>query len=836
MTSPIAKHGLGDPTPTKNPASAEPVNYLIAMKCQQNLATWVTILEYIQLTRNTHLHKAHLFLCCILSILIICQLVVADPPKVGIPLPSNSVAVSDDALATFFNPAGLGAGQQGLNLYYLRASESDFGVDDAFFFSASKAGVGMEFATGEDGVDFNRYTLSSGSGIGSSIYWGTGYSWINSDDKAYDKITSWSLGLMFRRRYLSTGIIARDLNRPRFHGEKLGRTYDFGVALRPSTSRVTLSIDARKVEQVEGLDLNFAVEIRPFRWATLRGSVNDDSSFDIRFGVNFRQFGLGMYNRFDENREHKKGIGYISISQALHTTRHIRRNAFLDVQMSEIEKTLKVAKRDREVAGVLIKIGGSRYGIGRLQEIRDAILDFKASGKKVVGYMTNCSTGNYLLASVCDRIVLHPSGEVRLIGLRSETSFYKGILDKLGIRADLEHIGEYKSASDIFTREKMSDAHREVQNAILDDLYGQLTQSIADKRNWTQDDVKSLIDQGPFTAKQALAHGIVDQLAYRDELKGIAKDLTGKNCRLVKARQYLGITEYEHDWEVPLPKIAIIEATGMMMTGESFTDPFTGTRTMGSTTIARAIRNVRKNSSVKAVVLRIDSGGGLVVAADTIWRELMRLKGVKPLVVSMGDVAGSGGYYIAAPADVIVAEPGTITGSIGVISGKYNLKGFYDKIGLHKEIIKRGKHADFYTDYGDYPVEEREIIRAQIQEIYEDFIGKVAEGRGMTKEAVDQIGRGRIWTGKQAKEIGLVDELGGLNLALSIARKKVGLERKEVQLIRLPKQGVWEQWLDAFHAARLSRSPTNWKFPTLAEAIMAHRTFLVMPYNVKVNN
>ena len=782
------------------------------------------------------MHKIHLLLCTILSILIACQFAAAGLPKVSVPLPSNSVAVSDDALATFLNPAGLGAGQRGLNLYYLRASETDFGVDDALLISAAKAGFGMEFVTGEDGIDFNRYTLSSGSGIGPSIYWGTGYSWINSDDAVYDKITSWSLGLMFRRRYLSTGIVARDLNRPRFHREKLGRTYDFGVAIRPSTSRITLSIDARKVEKVRGLDFNFAVEIRPFRWMTLRGSLNDDSSFDIRFGINFRQFGVGMYNRFDDNQAYRQSVGYISLSQALHTTRHIRRNAFLDVQMEEIEKTLKVAKRDREVEGALIKIGGRRYGIGRLQEIRDTILDFKASGKQVIGYMTNCSTGNYLLASACDRIVLHPSGEVRLIGLRSETSFYKGVLDKLGIRADLEHIGEYKSASDSFTREEMSAAHREVQNAILDDLYDQLTQSIADKRSWTQDDVKALIDQGPFTAKQALMHGIVDRLAYRDELKGMAKDLTGKNCRLVKARQYLGIIEYEYDWEVPLPKIAVIEAEGMMMTGESFTDPFTGTRTMGSTTIARAIRSVRNDSSVKAVVLRIDSGGGLVVAADIIWRELMRLKDVKPLVVSMGDLAGSGGYYIAVPADVIVAEPGTITGSIGVVSGKYSFKGLYDKIGLHKEIIKRGKHADFYTDYGDYPAEEREIIRTQTKEIYEDFIGKVAEGRSMTKEAVDQIGRGRIWTGKQAKEIGLVDELGGLNLALSIAREKAGLTRKEVQLIRLPRRGTWEQWLEAFDTVRLIRSPTSWKFPTLAEAIMAHRTFLVVPYNVQLND
>ena len=786
--------------------------------------------------KGAHLNKTHTFLYTILTILIACQPVIADSPKANTRLPSSSVAVTDGALATFFNPAGLGAAHRGLEFYYLRTYKGDSDGDDALFISAAKTGFSMEFATAADDTDFNRYTLSNGSHLGKSFYWGTGYSWINSDDKAYDKFSSWSLGLMFRRRYLSIGAIARDLNRPRLRGEKLGRTYDFGVAIRPRTSWITFSVDGRKVEDVDGLHFSYALEIRPVRGVTLRGNLNEDNSFDLRFGINIGQVGLGTYNRFNDDQARQEGVGYISLSQALHTTRHIRRNAFLDVRMGEIEKTLKVAKRDREIAGALIKISGRRYGIGRLQEIRDALLDFKASGKKVIGYMHNCSTGNYMLASACDRIVLHPSGEVRLIGLRSEVSFYKGVLDKFGIRADLEHIGEYKSASDLFTRKEMSEAHREVQNAILDDLYDQLTQSIAEGRNWTQEHVKQLIDQGPFTAKQALKNGLVDQLAYRDELKGIAKELTGENRRLVKVRKYLGINEYEYDWETPLPKIAIVEAEGMMVTGKSFTDPFTGTRTMGSTTIARAIRSVRKDSSVKAVVLRIESGGGLVLAADIIWRELMQLKKVKPLVVSMGDVAGSGGYYIAVPADMIVAEPGAITGSIGVISGKYSFKGLYDKIGIHKEIIKRGKHADFYTDYGDYPPEEREIIQNQIQEIYDEFISRVAAGRGMTKEAVNQIGKGRIWTGKQAKEIGLVDELGGLELALLIAREIAGLENKEVQLVRLPKQSLREQWLNALHAAGSIISPTGRKFPTLADVMTGHRFFLVTPYNVRVND
>ena len=349
-----------------------------------------------------------------------------------------------------------------------------------------------------------------------------------------------------------------------------------------------------------------------------------------------------------------------------------------------------------------------------MQEIRDAVADFKSAGKRAICYAHSYTTGSYIVASACDQIILHPSGEVRLIGLRSESSFYKRTLDKLGIRADLEHVGDYKSASDLFTRESMSDAHREVQNSILDDLYNQICESIAADRGLTQDQIKGQIDQGPFTSKQAVNAGVVDRIAYRDELEAIAKELTGGTHSLVKATAYLNTEIYQPDWEVPLPKIAVIEAVGTMVTGESFSDPFTGGRAMGAATIARAVRSVREDNSIKAVVLRIDSGGGLVIAADTIWRELTRLKAVKPLIVSMGDVAGSGGYYIAVPAHVIIAEPGTITGSIGVIGGKYSLKGLYDKIGVRKEIIKRGKRADFYTDYGDYPPEERAIVLRQM--------------------------------------------------------------------------------------------------------------------------
>ena len=778
----------------------------------------------------------------------------AASPKTRTHLPTSSIAVSDDALATFFNPSGLGTGR-GLNLYYLRTYQSDWAGDDAFFLAVPNGGFGVEFATANADTTFTRYTLSGGRHLGHSLYWGTSYSWINSDEQTYDTFYSLSLGLMYRRRYFSIGAMARDLNQPKLLGEKLGRTYDLGVAIRPGTWRTTLSIDMQKTQGVEGVDLRYAMEVRPIRELMLRGTLNSDLSFDVRFGINIGNWGIGTGNTFDENRETEAGVGYFHFSNIPVTKQLPRRRMFLDLQMDSLKEVLSIAKSDEDIAGILVRINGNSYGMAQLQEMADAILNFRESGRVVLCYLTNCSTGDYIVASTCDGILMHPSAEVRLIGLRTERSFYKGALDILGIRADLEHIGKYKSGSDAFTRKDMSEAEREIQNIILDDLYEQLVETIANGRGWTPEDVKKRINTGPYTAQQAFAAELVDRLVYEDELIEVVTELTDTHTDLVSPNEYAESRVYMQNWQVPQPKIAIIEAKGLMVTGDSFINPLTGTQVMGADTIVDAIKDAKDDDSIKAVVLRIDSGGGLVAAADIIWRALVQLTEVKPLVVSMGDVAASGGYYIAAPADVIVAEPGTITGSIGVISGKYSLKGLYEKLGIEKEILKRGDHADFYTDYGDYPPSEQEIIQKQIKEIYDDFIRKVALGRDeLTKTEVDNLGRGRIWSGRQAQENGLVDELGGLSLALAIAQEYAGLQEKVVEIIRFPKQTRVSQFLSNFRlvsaplhqvvSAYIDGANKTTKLPLitryggfsdtvkLINTIRQHRLFLLMPYQI----
>ena len=787
---------------------------------------------------------------------------VAAPPKARTHLPASSIAVSDDALATFFNPSGLAAGH-GLNLYYLRTYQSDWAGDDAFFLAVPGAGFGIEFGTADADTDFTRYTLSGGYHLGNSLYWGTGYSWMNSDDKGYDGFRSLSMGLMYRRRYFSIGATGHDLNRPKLLGEKLGRTYNLGLALRPGTWRTTLSIDLQKTQGIEGIELRYALEVRPIREFMLRGTVNNDLSFDVRFGVNVGNWGFGTGNAFDKNREARSGVGYFHFSNVPKTKSLPRRRMFLDLPMHSLKQVLPIAKWDEDVTGVLVRIDGSSFGIAQLQEMSDAILDFRESGRVVLCYLSNCSTGDYIVASACDGILIHPSAEVRLIGIRTERSFYKGALDMLGIRADLEHLGKYKSASEAFTRREMSEAHREIQNIILDDLYEQLVERIADGRGWTHESVKKRIDAGPYTARQAFTAELVDRLVYEDKLLEVVTELTDARTDLVPLSEYVRSGLYEQDWRVPQPKVAIIRAEGLMLTGDSFVDPFMGTQVMGADTITRIIKAVKDDDSIKAVVLRIDSGGGLVVAADTIWHELVQLKAVKPLVVSMGDVAASGGYYIAAPANAIVAEPGTITGSIGVIGGKYSFKGLYEKLGIHKEILKRGEHADFYTDYGDYPPAEKAIVQKQIREIYNDFIEKVALGRtDLTVEDVDRLGRGRVWSGKQAKENGLVDELGGLSLALAIAREHAGLEKKSIEIVEFPKSTWLSQLFNNFRrpftplfrggfknsdiADRGVGTEPRLQFITrygglsttarLLNTIRKHRFFLLMPYHISVGN
>lgn len=475
--------------------------------------------------------------------------------------------------------------------------------------------------------------------------------------------------------------------------------------------------------------------------------------------------------------------------------------------LRSITKQIDKIRKDDEVIGVLLKI--ERLGIGwaKLQELRDKIIQLRNDGIEVISYLESGGNLEYLLACAADRIVLMPAGMVGLTGLRAEVMFYRGLLDKLDIKADMYSVGKYKSAIEPFMRDSMSQAQREAMNAILDDLYAQQVEIIASGRGEIDGALAAtLIDQGPFTAEEAYRERLVDELQYYDELVQSIEERAERKIRVVSdyGKQLMEPPELTGFGGVMRlfsmltsskrptagegqPKIALIYATGPIMS-DAPTSPFTSGQVITPDVMADALREAREDSRIQAVVMRVDSPGGSAVASDAIWREVLLTQQEKPLIVSMSDVAGSGGYYIAMAAGTIVAGPGTITGSIGVLGGKLNLKGLYNKIGIKKEVITRGKNANLYSDYGDFTPTERERLQKLLETIYQDFVHKAAQGRNKTEAEIHELAQGRIWTGKQAKEIGLVDELGGLDSALAIAKKQIGLETAdEIDIIILPK-------------------------------------------------
>jgi protease IV len=451
--------------------------------------------------------------------------------------------------------------------------------------------------------------------------------------------------------------------------------------------------------------------------------------------------------------------------------------------------SLRKAKVDKRITGVMLDIDMSGAGWAKAEEIRNVIEDFRTSGKPVYAYMETGLNKDYYIATACDKIFLPPPGELFTIGLAADVMFFRGSLDKLGIYPDIYQIGKYKSAGDTFTQKQMTDAHREYINALLDDLYGRYVDAIAKTRKKTPDEIKKLIDDAPYSAAKAKEVGLIDGIAYHDEVEKEFKKRLGykesDQLHIARSSDYkeisqesLGLNKGE--------KIAVVYAAGDITSGRS-TYSSSGQQTIGSDSMVKAINDARNDASIKAIVLRIDSPGGSGLASDIIWRAIETAKEKKPVVVSMGDVAASGGYYIACNANKIVAEPSTITGSIGVVGGKPVLKGFYDWIGVSNEYVLRGKNAGMFRESEKFTDTERAKFEEFIKSTYDDFITKVGKGRGKEKSYIDSVGQGRVWTGQQGKERGLVDEYGGLDKALEIAKQLANIPAdKSIQRVTMP--------------------------------------------------
>ena len=473
-------------------------------------------------------------------------------------------------------------------------------------------------------------------------------------------------------------------------------------------------------------------------------------------------------------------------------------------------RSLQMAKRDPRIRTVLLMPSTLESPFwGKVQELRDAIIDFRKSGKKVIAFLEYGGDREYYLATAADRVFLLPTSPLDLTGVASYEVFLRGAFDKAGAYPDFLHIGDYKTAVNQLTEKGFTPAHREMSESLNHDMYDQLVRGIAMSRKKTESEVRALIDQGPFSPQDALRAGLVDDLAYLDQLDDRVPEMrpASGDLRRVEGADYQRISPRSVGIR-PRSRIAVLYAVGVIASGKSSFDPVNG-GVVGSDTLVDQIRQVRADDSVKAIVLRIDSPGGSSVASDVIWRELMITRDEKPsrpLITSMSDLAASGGYYIAVPGQVIVAQPATLTGSIGVYSGKFVIDGTLAKVGVNTATVKSGMNADINSPFSRFTPDQQAKLQNYMQGFYDNFVAKVAAGRHTTPERIQAVAQGRVWTGAQARERGLVDMLGGLDTAVAVAKERAKIPADEdVELVAYPpRRSFYEALTEQFGSSSVS--------------------------------
>ena len=526
--------------------------------------------------------------------------------------------------------------------------------------------------------------------------------------------------------------------------------------------------------------------------------------------------------------------------------------------LSNLLLQLRKAKADKRVGAVLLDVGMIGAGWAKSEEIRDAVADFRKSGKPVYAYMEYGSDKEYFVATAAERIYVAPIGDLFVNGLAANVMHFRGSFDKLGIYWDSYQIGKYKTAPEQFTRKDMSEGERETIDSLLDGIYGRYVSVIAETRHKSEEDVLAFVDDAPHNAVRAQEAGFIDGALYREDVENELKKRLGykpdEKLHKISTAEYRRISPESLGLNTG-ETIAVIFASGAIGSGSSSDGSLGGEQLVGSDTVVKAINDARDNKSVKAIVLRVDSPGGVTYPSDLIWKAVEEAKKKKPVVVSMSDLAASGGYYIATGADKIVAEPLTLTGSIGVFAYKPVLKGFYDWIGVSSEYVMRGKNSGMFRETEPFSPEERKKFQSNMDDFYwKQFLPKVQAGRHFPDiEAVNNVAQGRVWTGAQAKERGLVDEFGGLDKAVEIAKElaKIPADKGVRRVVYPAPRGLFQQFFggdddedaasvraEQQRAAYINSMPKEMR-PLLRRAALfdhlgQNQTLAIVPFELKI--
>jgi protease-4 len=746
-------------------------------------------------------------------------------PTDGVRLPETSITNRDDALSLELNPAGLAFMQGwGADLAFTTvegdalAGAGVFGGGTLF----GRLGLGGAVQWLENpafGGDITKFTLGAATHFGGRLALGLGFHFFDSDtDVAVDRFTSWDFGLQLRvAEWLGLGFGIRDFNAPRLGAGVIGPRYQAGLALRFFEGRLVVETEglyevtgarwfARgrlSGEPIEGIGLFAEAQTRelgPFEV----GSVQAGVSFSLgRVGVTGALFASG-----EDSLAVSGGAVGLHLTSPPERTIFTADDVFAAIELSgglpergreallfgsrgrsflDLLLYLDDLRADEHVSGVVLTLDSVAYGLAQHWELRRVIESVRAEGKTVIVYLRTAGFGDLYLASAADRVYLHPGSVFFPRGLSTTLTYLGDLFRNVGVLPEFVRIGEYKSAPESLTEAAPSEATLEAVNAFYGDAFDEMVGAIAAGRDLEEADVLAALEGTPYAPSEARGMGFVDELAFPDELNDRIRSDLARPVRIVPGYDPNATRDYA--WTQP-PAIAVIYVDGDIAEGTSGEAPLLG-EIAGNRTLVPLIEAAAQSSSVRAIVLRVNSPGGSAWASELIWRAVQQASLRKPVIVSMGNVAASGGYYVAMGGTRVLAAPTTLTGSIGIFSGHFSLRRLFETIGVHRFPLLWGDRADLFGISSDWTDEDRDAAFRHIQILYDTFLERVAQNRETTTEAIDAVARGRIWSGTRALENGLVDELGGLLDAIRVARAEAGLDPDDdVRILQLPERSA----------------------------------------------
>jgi protease-4 len=734
----------------------------------------------------------------------------------GVAAPLPALVERTDALSLELNPAGL-SHLRGVDLVLLHNETSDNLREGSALFVGGElfdgVGVGYGLQLISPGLleeGYRKHTL--GLGVGGDVSVGVAWHLLgSSDSEAVDDLSAWDLGVQYRATsWLGFGAAARDLNAPFLGGVAVRPQVSVGAALRPWEGRLLVELQQQVRAGSERSQPRALVAVEPLEGVRVFGQVELDTDRNlgdlqqtralVGLELNTERLGVTSGAGFGDRSGFAVALRATGARQrSLWPTQRSFYQVTLRGELSErqprdllgrpsgasflsLVRALDQMRDDPAVQGVVVEIDELSMGYGQLWELRTRLLALRDAGKEVVAYLHSTNQRDYYVATAASQVWMGPSATFNARGLSLTQSFFRGALDKLGVEPQFIRIAEYKSAPESYTREAPSEASEEAINAFLDAVWQHMLTAMAEGRGLGAGEMDGLIQTAPHTPDQALQGRLVDRVIYADEVEEALRE---RYPGATLSKRWRSPSEGVDSWG-KAPIVAVLHIDGSIVTGSGGVNPLLGEVSTGDEAVEQVAEWARTNPNVKALVVRIDSPGGSAIASDRIFRHLRRVAEKKPLIVSMGDIAASGGYYAAAAGQEIFCSPTTLTGSIGIFSGKFALNALFARVGYNPITQKRGERADLYTLDRPWSEEEQRVILDQITYLYELFLSQVSLGRDRPREELHKVARGRIWAGSDAREVGLCDRHGGLNEALREAAARAGLRLEDAQIVAAP--------------------------------------------------